>query len=230
MRRQASSESGDTENRCTTKGIASWYGNPYHGRRTASGEVYDMEQMTAAHRNWAFGTWVRVQNLDNGEETVVRITDRGPFVHGRIIDLSRAAARDVEMINAGIAKVRLTGRPPPAHAPQPPPIPVATTASRRQPKQVKTPAAPVASPAITKESLRGRWGVTVGSFREKSGAEQLRDALARGSRVANISLGSNGYWRVVVGVYRTVAEAERLKLEIRGEYPDAFVVRFDDMT
>ncbi|MCC6590991.1 MAG: septal ring lytic transglycosylase RlpA family protein [Bryobacterales bacterium] len=214
------------------KGIASWYGYPYHGRRTASGEVYDMEQMTAAHRNWVFGTWVRVQNLDNGEETVVRITDRGPFVRGRIIDLSRAAARDVEMINAGIAKVRLTVIPPPANPPQPPPVPAATTTSRRQPKQAKPqPPAPAVPPPVTVTQLpKGRWGVQVGSFREKSGAAQLRDALVRSSRVANISLSSNGYWRVVIGIYRTAAEAERLKNEIHGEYPDAFVVRFDDMT
>lgn len=91
----------------TESGIASWYGPPYHGRRSANGEVYDMEKLTAAHRTFAFDTWVRVRNLDNGKEIDVRITDRGPFVRGRIIDLSKAAARNIDMIGPGIAKVKL---------------------------------------------------------------------------------------------------------------------------
>lgn len=89
-------------------GIASWYGDPYHGRVTASGEVFDMEKMTAAHRAWAFGTIVDVRNADNGRTVRVKINDRGPFVRGRIIDLSRGAAREAGMLNAGLAKVKLT--------------------------------------------------------------------------------------------------------------------------
>jgi rare lipoprotein A len=88
-------------------GEASWYGDPYHGRRAANGEVYDMEKLTAAHRTLAFDTWLRVENLDNKKSVVVRIIDRGPFVDGRIIDLSRAAAREIDMLRAGVAKVRL---------------------------------------------------------------------------------------------------------------------------
>jgi len=89
------------------QGIASWYGVPFHGRRAANGEVYDMNQPTAAHRTLPFGSMVRVSNLDNGRQTEVRVTDRGPFVEGRIIDLSFAAARAVDMVGAGIARVRL---------------------------------------------------------------------------------------------------------------------------
>lgn len=88
-------------------GIASWYGAPYHGRRAADGSVYDMEQMTAAHRTMPFGTRVKVTNLSNSKSCEVRITDRGPFVVERIIDLSRAAARNIEMIGPGTARVRL---------------------------------------------------------------------------------------------------------------------------
>jgi len=73
----------------TQDGIASWYGEPFHGRRTSSGEVYDMEATTAAHRTLPFGTVVRVENLTNGRNTTLRINDRGPFIDGRIIDLSR---------------------------------------------------------------------------------------------------------------------------------------------
>jgi rare lipoprotein A len=88
-------------------GIASWYGHPYHGRPAANGEIYDMEKLTAAHRTLPFGTWVRVTNLSNNKTVEVRITDRGPFIDGRIIDLSKAGARAIDMIGTGIAQVRL---------------------------------------------------------------------------------------------------------------------------
>jgi rare lipoprotein A len=91
----------------TETGIASWYGHPYHGRAAANGEIYDMEKMTAAHRTLPFNTWVRVYDLDNNKTTEVRIIDRGPFVNGRIIDLSHAAAREIEMIGPGVANVRV---------------------------------------------------------------------------------------------------------------------------
>ncbi len=88
-------------------GVASWYGNPFHGRQTANGEVYDMNAPTAAHRTLPFDTRVRVENLTNGKTTVVRINDRGPFAKGRIIDLSRKAASEIDMIGPGTARVRL---------------------------------------------------------------------------------------------------------------------------
>jgi rare lipoprotein A len=91
----------------TETGVASWYGHPYHGRRAANGEIYDMEKLTAAHRTLPFDTWLRVVNLGNGKTVEVRITDRGPFVEGRIIDLSHAAARAIDMIGPGVARVRI---------------------------------------------------------------------------------------------------------------------------
>lgn len=91
----------------TEEGLASWYGHPYHGRATTSGEIYDMEKMTGAHRTLPFGTRVHVENLSNGRDVEVRINDRGPFVDGRIIDLSRAAARRIEMLGPGTARVRV---------------------------------------------------------------------------------------------------------------------------
>src|SRR6204780_2941502 len=78
------------------EGLASWYGPPYHGRQAADGEIYDMETLVAAHRTLPFNTWVRVTNLSNSKTVEVRIIDRGPFVGGRIIDLSHAAAQAVE--------------------------------------------------------------------------------------------------------------------------------------
>lgn len=94
-------------------GLASWYGHPYHGRQAANGEVFDMNKKTAAHRTMPFGTWVKVDNLTNGRSVDVRITDRGPFVEGRIIDLSRKAAEEIAMIGPGVVKVRLTVIPTP---------------------------------------------------------------------------------------------------------------------
>jgi rare lipoprotein A len=91
----------------TENGIASWYGHPYHGRRAADGETYDMETLVAAHRTLPFNTWVRVYNLNNNKTIDVRIIDRGPFVDGRIIDLSHAAAQAIDMIGPGVAQVRL---------------------------------------------------------------------------------------------------------------------------
>ena len=91
----------------TETGGASWYGHPYHGRRAANGEIYDMEKLTAAHRTLPFDTWLRVVDLDNSKTVEVRITDRGPFVEGRIIDLSHAAARAIDMLGSGTARVRL---------------------------------------------------------------------------------------------------------------------------
>jgi peptidoglycan lytic transglycosylase len=89
------------------RGIASWYGPPFDGRRASDGEIFDMRQMVAAHRTLPFGSIVRVTNLDNGLQAEVRIIDRGPFVEGRIIDLSLAAARAIDMVRSGIAPVRL---------------------------------------------------------------------------------------------------------------------------
>jgi rare lipoprotein A (peptidoglycan hydrolase) len=88
-------------------GMASWYGERFHGRKTASGEVYDMHAMTAAHKTLPFGTMVRVTDIESRKTVIVRITDRGPFTKGRVIDLSYAAAGELDMIQAGVVPVRV---------------------------------------------------------------------------------------------------------------------------
>lgn len=88
-------------------GIASWYGNPYHGRKTANGETYDMHALTAAHRTLPFGSRVRVRRSDDGRSVEVRINDRGPFFVDRVIDLSHQAARRIGMLRSGTARVRV---------------------------------------------------------------------------------------------------------------------------
>lgn len=99
------------------EGVASWYGVPYHGRPAADGEIYDMETLVAAHRVMPFNTWVRVTNLANGKSVDVRIIDRGPFVAGRFLDLSKAAAREIDLIGPGTGQVRLEVIAAPADIP-----------------------------------------------------------------------------------------------------------------
>ena len=91
----------------TEEGVASWYGIPFHGRAAADGEIYDMETLVAAHRLMPFNTWLRVTNLSNDKSVDVRVIDRGPFIDGRIIDLSKAAARQIDLLGPGTARVRL---------------------------------------------------------------------------------------------------------------------------
>ena len=88
-------------------GLASWYGPPYHNRRGSNGEVYNMHAMTAAHRTFPLGSVVRVTNTKTGSTALVRITDRGPFIPGRIVDLSLAAARKIDLVQAGVAQVKV---------------------------------------------------------------------------------------------------------------------------
>ena len=95
------------EPRYTERGLASWYGRGFHGKQAANGEIYDMHELTAAHRTLPFDTVVQVRNRDNGKRVEVRITDRGPFVKGRIIDLSKEAARQLDMLGPGVAPVEI---------------------------------------------------------------------------------------------------------------------------
>lgn len=91
----------------TETGLASWYGPPYHNRRGSNGEVYNMHAMTAAHRTYPLGSIVRVTNLKTGDVALVRITDRGPFISGRVIDLSLAAAQKLDVYKPGVARVKV---------------------------------------------------------------------------------------------------------------------------
>jgi rare lipoprotein A len=91
----------------TQRGVASWYGPKFHGRATASGERYDMNGLTAAHRTLPFGTLLEVHNLTTGQRVRVRVNDRGPFAHGRIVDLSYAAARQIGLVGPGTARVEI---------------------------------------------------------------------------------------------------------------------------
>jgi len=106
------------------EGLASWYGEPFHGRKTASGETYNMYALTAAHRTLPLGTQVRVTGRRDGRRITVRVNDRGPFVQGRIIDLSFAAAKEMGLVGPGTAPVvvEAVGQPAPAGGAEPPPF------------------------------------------------------------------------------------------------------------
>jgi rare lipoprotein A len=166
----------------TETGIASWYGEPYHGRRAANGEVYDMDQLTAAHRTLAFDTWLRVTNLQNDKHVDVRITDRGPFVDNRILDLSRAAAKQIDLFLAGIGSVRLEViLPPRDQAPVPPKVALQAGAyanednAQSQAERIRKFGA--AGAFVIYDKQRSLWRVIAGEFRGVGESEGLASRL-----------------------------------------------------
>ena len=181
----------------TEKGIASWYGEPYHGRRTASGEVYDMHEFTAAHKTLDFGSVVKVTRRDTGADVKVRINDRGPFIEGRIIDLSYAAAKKIDLDVDGVApvKIKLVGR-------------------QDVPRQ---------SPPGTEEH-QGCFWVQVGAFSEVSNARGVEAELERGGEQAVVLEGGDGLWRVRVGPFEKEQGAEKAHKRVIDAWPGAHIV------
>jgi rare lipoprotein A len=167
------------------QGLASWYGHPYHGRPTANGEIYNMYELTAAHRTLPFNTQVRVHNLDNGHDVTVRVNDRGPFVEGRIIDLSYAAARAINMIGPGIAHVQLDiqGVPPPGSPGAEPgvyAVQVGAFRDRRNAERLQARVSSRFGPVIIQSFDRGDGlyhRVRVGHEASEEGARQLAQQL-----------------------------------------------------
>lgn len=168
------------------KGIASWYGRKFHGKRTSSGETYDMYAMTAAHRTLPIPSYVRVRNLDNGKSAIVKVNDRGPFLHNRVIDLSYAAAYRLGIASRGTGLVEVTAVFPDSV------------------DRVRTPAE---SRAVGAAAMY----VQVGAFAQATNAETLRRRLERDAfrRVAVTSSGDRLY-RVRIGPVATVGEVDEL--------------------
>lgn len=209
----------------TETGIASWYGHPYHGRRAANGEVYDMEKLTAAHRTLPFETWVRVQNLSNKRTVDVRIQDRGPFVDGRIIDLSRAAAREIDLLGPGITKVKLTVIAPPRYAP-----PVKSVEPRETPPATESKQQPTDTIPQSVERQPELFAVQVGAFRDRARAVAVEAQMREKFGAARIveRAGNPPVYRVLVGEHDTIEEAEMFAAEVRASVGPALVVRLDD--
>lgn len=194
------------------RGIASWYGKKFHGRRTSSGETYDMYRMTAAHKELPIPSYVEVVNLENGKRVVVKVNDRGPFHENRIIDLSYAAASRIGMLGKGTALVEIRAIDPS----EPRTSKVALT-----PK----PAAPAPSVASTATVLppepvspAPRIYLQAGAFSSSHNAEQLRrrlqNGLARTVRVSPTVTASGQMHRVQVGPLASVETADEVSSQM----------------
>ena len=182
-------------------GIASWYGPRFHGRTTANGETYDMYAMTAAHKALPFDTWVRVVNLDNSESTVVRINDRGPFIEGRVIDLSRSAAENISMVWPGTARVQLLIVDEPIRR--------SSSVGTNSTPEVRT----TEGPATLRQTPGGDgrpFQVQVGAFHSHANATRLQARLAVRFPHVAISVATRSGWvlfRVRVGSFGSLEGA-----------------------
>lgn len=192
--------------------LASWYGEQFHGRQTASGEIYNMYEKTAAHRSLPFGTWLRVKNISNQRVTTVKVNDRGPFVKGRDLDLSYAAAKELDMMSQGVAEVYVEnlGR------------------DGGYQKTVK-----VTEPVVQAESVaqavpvaqRVPVTIQVGSFRESVNAEHLKEGLALNYTPVFVEKSNDpSVYRVKVGHFSSREEAEPTAQRLAQEGYTAWIV------
>ena len=187
------------------RGRASWYGADFHGKKTSNGEIYDMYAVTAAHKTLPLGTYVRVHNLENGRQLDVRINDRGPFVRGRIIDLSYTAAKKIGIVGPGTAAVEIValGTPAASHS--------------------------NSTPSYTAgDYYSGNFTFQVGAFADRRNAERLKTKLARDYVNAHITVFDRGdqiFYRVRVGKSTTLKQAVEYEDHlIQTGFPDAFAV------
>ena len=189
-------------------GKASWYGAKFHGRRTSSGEIYDMHKVSAAHKTLPLGTYVKVLNLSNNRKSIVRINDRGPFVKGRIIDLSYAAAKEIGLVGPGVAQVEIV-------------------ALGKEVGELKTSGG--IKPVVESADLqRGVFAVQVGAFKDRNNALRLAERLKvifDFVDVTRYDAGRDLLYRVRVSKSDTLTRAGEVekKLENMG-FREAFVV------
>lgn len=195
------------------RGVASWYGRKFHGRRTSSGETYDMFAMTAAHPVLPLPTFVRVTSLDNDRSIVVKVNDRGPFLHGRLIDLSYAAAWKLGITKTGTGRVEVEALDPSGGT-----APVTGKASDGPSLWTGVAGAPTATVPVREPTADGRYVVQVGSFNDLVNALELRGRL----RLAGYALlpvrdeelaGQEAPFRVLVGPYDHWGDADRVRLD-----------------
>jgi len=192
------------------RGVASWYGKKFHGNLTSNREVYDMHGMTAAHKTLPLPTYVRVRNLRNDKVIVVRVNDRGPFVHNRIIDLSYSAALKLDMIRDGTSLVEVTAISFDRSG--------NTQTSTDRPTRISTPALPPATPANGAESKR--IFVQVGAFGDRVNAARRLATLSQ-SGIANAFIHEDtstdpSLYRVRVGPVAGVNQYDRLVEDLEG--------------
>jgi rare lipoprotein A len=214
-------------------GVASWYGHPYHGRRTSNGEIYDMDKMTAAHLRLPFDTWVRVTNTRTGEDAEVRINDRGPFIKNRVIDLSREAARRIGMLAPGTDRVRVEIIPPPLMAKAAGTVPANAPGTEGPPSGGSRPSEP--APMPPPEPLDPAacpaapyYAIQVGSFRDEENAQRMRGKMEERYGVAAIvraEMNGAQLYRVRVGCGATPGEVSALKDRLASDGIGGFLSR-----
>ncbi|MFH2092341.1 MAG: septal ring lytic transglycosylase RlpA family protein [Pseudomonadota bacterium] len=189
-------------------GLASWYGRDFHGRKTSNGETYDMYAMTAAHKTLPMNTWVSVHNLENDRKIVVRINDRGPFVRGRIIDLTYTGASRLGIVGPGTAKVRVTA------------LGQATAYSEKTKD-------PVTFKPV--DYYKGNFTVQVGAFQVKTNAEKYRQTLSKSYKNAHFVTTTDDrgtFFRVRIGRFSNLNDAVQFSEELTEKkgFKSAFAV------
>jgi len=193
----------------TQRGKASWYGKKFHGRKTANGERYNMYGISAAHKTLPLGTWVRVENVDNGRKLDIRLNDRGPFVHGRIIDLSYGAAKKLGVVGPGTANVKLT-----------------TLGSRVTDSPAEGSKPPVYQPV---DWNKGRFTFQVGAFSDPQNAKRYKTKLSSQYKNAHIKPyyhpDHGKLYGVRIGLATSYKQALEYKTALRQKgFPGAFTI------
>ncbi|MGB9499434.1 MAG: septal ring lytic transglycosylase RlpA family protein [Dissulfuribacterales bacterium] len=190
------------------QGTASWYGKKFHEKKTANGEIYNMYAMTAAHKTLPFGTMVEVRNLENNKTAIVRINDRGPFVRERIIDLSNAAARKIDMIGNGTARVEI--------------IVLGTDDDVIKGVNIDSPA---------NNYFTGDFTVQAGSFADKTNAQQQKlklKGLAGDVYISSFEKNGITFYRVRVGRFTSLKQAKNKELQLlQNGFSNVFTVAWD---
>ena len=204
-------------------GIASFYADKFVGRTTANGEKYKHSKMTAAHKTLPFGTMLKVVNLENGNEVTVRVNDRGPFVEGRIIDLSKSAAKQLDFIQKGLVKVEIVALSSSDESRKP-------YSSLDKPKNsALMKAKEYYSINVNKEIPNG-YGVQIGSFKEMVNLVELADNLRRSyhdrTYVQVSVIQEIKYYKLIIGNLKKREKADKLKMRVSQSYPDSFVIKF----
>lgn len=186
------------------RGRASWYGKKFHGRKTSNGETYNMYAMTAAHKTLPMNTMLLVRNLENGRETVVRVNDRGPFIRGRIIDLSYTAAGKIDLVRQGVARVEIIAMGE-------------AKGSSKKSGRLKH-----------KDFSQGNFYIQVGSFLNQKNAERIARLFMKGGIKVIIQpyiTSGHTYYRVQVYAGRSLAPARVFEQQLLSSgYPGAFLI------
>ena len=191
------------------QGIASWYGKRYHGRKTSSGEVYDMYGMTAAHPILPIPSYVKVTNTQNGASVIVKVNDRGPFKRDRLIDLSYVAAHKLGIVSSGSGMVEVELIDPTK--------PVATQQSNAVSTSTN-PVTPVAATASDVKNTAGQFYVQAGAFKNEANSLQLQNKMQRLPLAQNVNVTNvynNGLYRVRLGPYESQNAADLSASEVR---------------